>query len=325
MTDLQSVDAFLLKSTSPAVLHAVDRAQRFAGEDHPILIFGPTGSGKSLLWQYVVSQSPRRRAPSFSVMLSSIADSVGLSELFGHRKGAFTSAVTSRPGLCRTADGGTLLLDEMSKASLELQGRLLDLVEYGRIRAVGSDVYEQLDIRIVAATNVRLSEAVRAGTFLEDLRHRLSTLPIELPSLAHRREDIPALAQTFLTAIAKRSRVNHRVPRLPAESVALLQAHTWPGNLRELQALLLRASMFADVHGDVTPEIIARELHYDAEPSAQTPSGPVAMQRKQELTPAAIQRAIEQSGGNRSEASRALGISRAYLYELLKRNQASLS
>ncbi len=277
-----TVQSLLLNTSSPALLYELERARAFAAQNEPIAIYGPTGSGKSLIMEYIIANSPRSKAARSEVLLSSISDDVGLSDLFGHRKGAFTSAVANREGLCRQAAGGTLILDEINKTSLQLQGRLLELVEHGRIRAVGSDVTEAIDCRVLAATNVRLEEAVRAGLFLDDLRYRLSTFTVELPPLQLRKEDMPKLVRTFADGFATSQLTTSDLPDFPPEAIARMQEYHWPGNLRELQSFVRKVSVLSmHLHLDLQT-LVSRELNalMLATPRAGSTYAPVSTRHK---------------------------------------------
>jgi transcriptional regulator with GAF, ATPase, and Fis domain len=206
-----------------------------------VLILGESGTGKELVARAIHDRSPRKDAALVRVNCASIPRELFESEFFGHVRGAFTGAVKDRVGRFELAHGGTLFLDEIGEVPLELQSKLLRVLQEGQFEKVGEDRTRTVDVRIIAATNRGLEAEVKAGRFRQDLYYRLSVFPIELPPLRERIEDIPALAQHFLEESARKLGVS--VPRLTAGPMKELQAYDWPGNVRELQNVIERAAI----------------------------------------------------------------------------------
>jgi DNA-binding NtrC family response regulator len=214
---------------------------RYGPTEHPVLITGETGTGKELVAQSLHAASPRAKVAFLPVNCSELDGPLINSTLFGHRRGAFTGATDDAPGLFAAADGGTLFLDEIGELALPLQGRLLRVLQEGRIRPVGEVQERSVDVRLIAATHADLLERVRQGTFREDLYYRLSVLRIHIPRLNDRRSDIPDLVRHILA---------DRKP-ITFEALRLLQRRHWSGNVRELQNVLSRALVHAGDH--ITP------------------------------------------------------------------------
>jgi two-component system response regulator HydG len=212
---------------------------KVAASDAPVLVLGETGTGKELVARAIHDQGARKDASFVAVNCAALPEALLESELFGHVRGAFTGATQSRRGLFLEANGGTLLLDEIGEMPLPLQAKLLRVLETGEVRSVGSDAARKADVRIVAATNRDLPALIRDARFRQDLYFRLNVVPIAIPPLRERKEDIPLLLEHFL----RRSR--ERLPTTPVKSVrddaaAVLQAYPWPGNIRELENLVER-------------------------------------------------------------------------------------
>src|SRR5215831_3806274 len=226
---------------TPKMLEVYRAIARVAPTDVPVLILGASGTGKELVARAIHDHSSRARMPFVPVNCGALPENILESELFGHEKGAFTGADSSRPGLFEAANGGTLFLDEISETRPGFQVNLLRAVQEQQIRRVGSHKFTPIDVRILAASNQDLSKLIRQGLFREDLYYRLSVVVIHLPSLEERRDDIPLLVQHFL----KRSSLkNKRAVSISADALALLTSSTWPGNVRELENLVERLAIF---------------------------------------------------------------------------------
>jgi DNA-binding NtrC family response regulator len=296
---------------SPALLAALDRAARViprAGVT--VMITGETGTGKELLARAIHYNGPRRDAPFVAVNCAAIPENLLESELFGHEKGAFTGASAAKPGLMQLADGGTLFLDEIGHLALPLQGKILRALEERVLRRVGGTRGISFDVRLIAATHVDLAAAVRRGEFREDLYYRLNVVPIELPALRTRQDDVILMARHFIGRFAR----EHDVPprELTPAALRALRVRRWPGNVRELRNVIERAVLLA-----TGPALDAEDV---AElPTAEPPSSgglpfPATLA---DLNRAAVARMLALCDGNKTEAARRLGISRPRLHRLL--------
>src|SRR5436190_3210687 len=228
---------------SPALKKVLAQIEMVAPTNAGVLILGESGTGKELVARAIHDRSPRKNAALVRVNCASVPRELFESEFFGHVRGAFTGAIKDRVGRFELAHGGTLFLDEIGEVPLELQSKLLRVLQEGQFEKVGEERTRTVDVRIIAATNRDLETEVKAGRFRQDLYYRLSVFPIELPPLRDRPEDIPVLAQQFLVQSARKLGVN--IPRLSAAQMKELQAYDWPGNVRELQNVIERATIRA--------------------------------------------------------------------------------
>ncbi len=232
-----------LVGRSPAMLALSQQIEQIANSQGTVLIQGESGTGKEVVSRAIHAHSPRRDRIMLCLNCAALSSALLESELFGHEKGAFTGADQLRKGRFELADGGTLLLDEISEISPQLQAKLLRVLQEGQFERVGSSATMQVDVRVIATTNRDLSRSVADGTFRQDLYYRLNVLPIALPSLSERGDDIPLLAEHFLRQVAQRE--GKEAGRFDDEAVALLRAYHWPGNVRELQNICERASVLS--------------------------------------------------------------------------------
>jgi serine/threonine-protein kinase PknK len=290
---------------SPALLRALLVLDRVVETDLPVLLTGASGTGKEVAARALHAGS-RRRGEFVAVNTAAISEGLLASELFGHKKGAFTGADRDRPGLLRQAAGGTLFLDEITEMDLDLQAKLLRALEERRVRPVGSDRTEPIDVRIVAATNRNPRQAITEGRLREDLYFRLAVVTVHLPSLAERGDDVVALAQHFVTRLAADAGV--APPRVGAELAAALRARPWPGNIRQLRNEMQRLWAMA-AGGELRPEFLS-----PAEAAGAEQDVPLDLQQLERW---AIRRALAASRGNKAEAARLLGIGRRTLYDKL--------
>jgi two-component system NtrC family response regulator len=294
---------------SAAYLRVLDQVRRFARERNaPILIEGESGTGKTRIARLLHTQSARAAGPYEYVILSVLDDALANSELFGHVTGAFTDARSNRAGHFASAHGGTLFLDEIGKASPAVQRKLLHAIEYGEIRPLGADRDMRVDVRVVAATNVRLEERVASGEFLPDLFARLGTFRIRLPSLRDRRADIPVLVEYYVAQHARSCGYDGHTPDVDPELMDALTTAEWPYNLRQLDSTVNRLLVEAEGAATITLEHCRDDLEY------------LRMGIRRFGTPTLddIETAIALAGNNVSRAARALGVDRTTLHR--KRN-----
>ena len=240
---------------SSAMEDLLSQARRVAASDASVCIFGASGTGKELLARAIHRASPRADAPFVAVNCGAIPEGLLESELFGHKKGSFTGAVADRRGLFQAAQGGTLFLDEIGDMPLPLQVKLLRALEERKIRPVGSHEQYDVDVRVIAATHRKLEERIASGEFREDLYYRLNVVKLYIPTLAERREDIPLLANHFLTRLAERYRRGR--PSLSPEAMQILVSAPWPGNVRQLLNVIEQAVALAPT--EVIPESLVRQ------------------------------------------------------------------
>ncbi len=286
---------------------------RVASVPVPVLVLGETGTGKSLVAQAIHAESQRASRPLVVVNCAALPEPLLESELFGYTKGAFTGAVTDRPGLFREADGGTLLLDEIGEMAPGLQAKLLHVLEQGTIRPVGSTKEKEIDVRIIAATHRDLGEAVKEGRFREDLLYRLDVISIRMPSLRDRREDLPELIAHFFKQA--KDKYPDAVPeKLARESLDHLAAYDWPGNLRELAHVLEKVVLLgraAVVGPEDVPEVV-RQPNRRTLPEFQGDILPI-----RELQRRYASWAVTQLGGHKGKAAEKLGIDAKTLWKWL--------
>ncbi|MEO8199742.1 MAG: sigma-54 dependent transcriptional regulator [Gemmatimonadota bacterium] len=307
-----------LVGNSRAIIEVMKTLARVAPTDATVLIQGETGTGKELVARTIHEYSERADRRFLAVNCSALSEGLLESELFGHVRGAFTGASTSRPGLFREADKGTLFLDEIGDISSGLQAKLLRALQEHEIVPVGAESPIKINVRIIAATNRDLSAMVREGKFREDLFYRLNVLLLSLPPLRARRQDIPLLTNHFLRTFALRHQ--RQLVALDPEAESLLQAYGWPGNIRELQNVLERALVLA-AEEIIGPEHLPAELRNLTSPESaavkQPDGGPLPSLEQVERQH--VLRVLGHTRGNREEASRILGISRRTLSRMIQR------
>jgi anaerobic nitric oxide reductase transcription regulator len=311
---------------------AVDRLRRemalVAASDLAVLITGETGVGKELVAHHVHAASPRRDEALIHVNCAALPLSIAESELFGHVAGAFTGALRDRAGKFEVADGGTLFLDEIGELSLEIQPKLLRVLQHGEVQRVGSDRAHRVNVRVIAATNRDLGQEVAAGRFRADLFHRLAVFPLHVPPLRERRDDILLLADHFADTAARRLGLSG--VRLTDEAQRVLRRGEWPGNVRELENVLGRGVLRASF-GRHRRQVIALDAaHLDVaatEAVADDPGGaatagapvPSLAERLTRLERDAIVSAVARHGGNWAAAARELGLHRSNLHHRARR------
>jgi transcriptional regulator with GAF, ATPase, and Fis domain len=312
-TEIKEAFAFGdLLGASPALSKVLSQLQLVAHTAATVLITGESGTGKELVARALHARSTRQHRPFVKVNCGAVPEHLFESEFFGHVRGAFTGAVKDRPGRFQVAEGGTLFLDEIGELPLSLQAKLLRVLQDQQFERVGDDHTVTSDVRIVAATNRDLKQAIEAGAFRQDLYYRLSVFPIEMPPLRERREDVALLAAHFIRTSAKRLKVN--LPPLTKDQVEQLQAYDWPGNVRELQNVVERALILAQKgHLSFDLELPrARSVQRPAEqgglPRFSAPPAPILTrvalrERERESIVAALRQTHGQIAGPRGAAA----------------------
>ncbi len=268
-----------------------------------VLLCGESGVGKDMVARAIHFHSPRRTQPLVKINCSALPENLMESELFGYEKGAFTGASIAKPGKFEQADQGTVFLDEIGDVPMTVQVKLLRILQEREYERLGSNRTRQIDVRVIAATNVDLRAALEGGRFREDLYYRLNVMPIDIPALRERREDIPALAQHFLAKYGDGSR------RLSAGALDKLLGYDWPGNVRELENVIERSLLLA-----AGEELTANEIRIDMGPRTRQPSSepgflPAGM-TLDDYEKSILKEALKRASGNKSQAARLLGITR---------------
>jgi DNA-binding NtrC family response regulator len=298
-----------LIGTSRAMRAVIEQIRAVASSDAGILLLGESGTGKEVVARAIHWNSGRRDSAFVPVNCAAIPEPLLESELFGHVRGAFTGADRSRPGLFANANGGTLFLDEIADMPLGLQVKLLRVLQGKAVRPVGGTEEVRLDLRVIAATNRDLAVEVREGRFREDLYYRLAVIPIRLPSLRERTEDIPLLARHFLD----RATLNRRIEGFTDDALEKLAAHRWPGNVRELENVIERAATLAS-----GPRITAADLGLEL--AASGPADGRGRPTLGDLEQRYMQQVLAESGGDKIRAARILGVSVRTLQRRFRRN-----
>ena len=301
-----------LVGKSPPMQALFALLERVAQVASPALVLGETGTGKELVARALHHAGPRASGPFVAVNCAALPEALLESELFGHTRGAFTGATQARRGLFLDADGGSLLLDEIGELSPPLQARLLRVLESGEIRPLGSDTVRTVDVRVVAATHRPISDLVQSGQFREDLYYRLKVLPIAIPPLRERGDDIPLLAEHFLGKA--RARLPQAAARgFAADAIAALLAHPWPGNVRELQHLVERLVVTSDK--EILDGAMVRGMLELPAPRTEQPFGAFEpLPSLRDLEQRYIDHVLERTGGNKTRAAEILGIDPSTLH-----------
>ena len=306
---------------SAPMLRVRKLVDKIAPTDSAVLILGETGTGKEMVARRIHEQSERSEAPFVAVNCGALPENLVESEFFGHRKGAFTGAETARAGLFEVANGGTLFLDELGELDKSMQVKLLRFLESGEVRRVGENDPFHVDVRIVCATNRDLQEMVADGTFREDLVFRVNTFEIHLPPLRERKDDIPELARHLIARHQKRASAPDNI--LAAETLDILQAHEWSGNVRELANVLEHAVILSDgeeIKAEDLPDNILRSTGQSTSQAA-APSGTVAFSDEprtlREMEDQMILHVLDKHQGDKPAAAKELGIALKTLYNRL--------
>ena len=301
---------------SPEFQALLRSAQIVAATDVSVLVQGETGTGKELLARAIHESSPRAGAPFVAINCAALPEGLAESQLFGHRRGAFTDARSDHPGYIRSAGGGTLFLDEVGELSLNTQARLLRFLELGEVQGVGEHSARRVDVRVIAATNRDLRSLVEEGRFRQDLYYRLDVVPLTLPPLRERPADIAPLAEHFTACFARQHGLER--PRFSDASARRLKRYGWPGNIRELRNLCERLCVLlpgktlepANLPADILEQAPTAGARF------RLPPGGI---RLDELEIDMIRQALAHAQGNKSRAARLLGLSRDTLLYRLKK------
>ena len=297
-------------SRSPAMQRLFQQVAQVADTDATILLFGETGTGKEVMARVIHTNSRRSKGPFVALNCAAIPETLFESELFGHVRGAFTSAHGPKKGLFQSAHGGTLFLDEVGEMPLSMQVKLLRAVQEREVREVGGEQAVKVDVRIIAATNRDLTEAVKNGTFRNDLYYRLSVVPLLIPPLRERRDDIPLLAQHFLTMSVKRA--NKDVRGFTPAAMHRLMVNPWAGNVRELENAIEKAVVLSR-QDMITPDLLpAVSVPLD------TPLKPLT-EAKEDFERTYLKSVLQLTGGNISRAAQFAGRYRADFYKMLRK------
>jgi len=318
--------------TSAAFRRVIELARRVAPTDASVFITGESGSGKEVIAQFIHRYSRRSSRPFVAVNCAALPEPLLESEMFGHRKGAFTGAVRDKPGLLETANGGTLFLDELVEMSKPIQAKLLRVIQDGVVRRVGSETTDAVvNVRFIAATNGDPEAAVKAGSMRQDLYYRLRVVPIQVPPLRERPEDIPLLADFFLSTYwARHRRKGETSPKLSDGAIRTLCSHPWLGNVRELQNVIEHVAVLTEPGAVIRPE----DLPLTAEPRSPVNANPASHisalldesyhgAREQVIAQFELQYLkwlLGRAGGNLSKAARIAGVDRTTLYRLMERH-----
>jgi DNA-binding NtrC family response regulator len=304
--------------SSPSMVKIFDIIKKVAPTTTTILITGETGTGKELVANAIHVNSPRKLNPFIKINCAAIAETLIESELFGYEKGAFTGAVSNKPGRFELAHKGTLFLDEIGDLPREMQVKLLRAIQDHEFERVGGIQTIKVDVRLVAATNRNLQQDVKEGRFREDLFYRLNVMPIHVPPLRERKEDIPALVKYFVDKFNRK--LDRQITGADAEVMELLRDHDWPGSIRELENLIERLVLMAKggeiVMGDVPAELIeaVEEKAQTAAPDEKRSIKELIREKTGDIERQMIVRVLEECEGNISKAARQLGLSRRGLH-----------
>ncbi|MCP4005745.1 MAG: sigma-54-dependent Fis family transcriptional regulator [bacterium] len=309
---------------SAALQSVLSIAHKVASSAATVLVTGESGTGKELFARAIHDHSRRADRAFIPVNCGAIPEDLLESELFGHVRGAFTHAVEDRQGRFTLADGGTIFLDEIGDMSPSLQVKLLRVLEDGCFEPVGASRTQRVDVRVIAATNQKLEAAMQVGQFRRDLFYRLNVVPIELPPLRERREDVPTLVEHFMKRILERRGVQRHVS---ASALELLQRYDWPGNVRELENVLERVVLLSSgdcIRAEDLPPPIGDSRPQESENGTQLPGSGLAFSElvaryERDL----LKRALDQTGWNKSRAAVLLGLNRTTLLEMIKRRDVT--
>jgi two-component system response regulator AtoC len=312
-----------LLTRSAAMIRVAEIARQVADTDVPVLLLGESGVGKEVVARFVHARSERRARPFVKINCAAVPNDLLESELFGYERGAFTGAFQERPGKFEIADKGTLLLDEIGELNRGLQAKLLHVLQDGEFTRLGGSRARRVDVRILAATNIPLDEAIASGAFREDLYFRLNVIRLEIPPLRERKEDIPLLCEYFLEKCQKR--YNRKVHEFPEELRAAFQRYDWPGNVRQLENAIKRYVVLPDLSlslkelEESEPPAPAEERERSHAESDDVSLKDVAARAAEDAEKALVRQVLEESNWNRKAAARKLKVSYKALLNKLKK------
>lgn len=302
----------LCKGPSKTMKLVYDTIDKVACTDANVFITGENGTGKEVIAREIHRLSERSREIFVGVDISSLNENLIESELFGHKKGAFTDAKTERAGRFELASGGSLFLDEIGNLSLSTQAKLLSALQTRQITKVGDNKKQDIDVRLICATNMPVLNMIKQGTFREDLLYRINTIHLELPALRERKEDIPALAQHFLESM--KGKYNKSKLKLKKAAINQLIKHDWPGNIRELGHTIEKAVIMTNDHFIKKEDLM---FQFVEKSSGSAMDSYNLIQHERML----IEKALKKFGGNMSKTARELGINRSTLYEKIRKHE----
>jgi DNA-binding NtrC family response regulator len=311
----QAIDPFI--GTSTAIRALRDQAKKILPTESPVLILGETGTGKGVLARWLHDNSPRADEAFVDLNCAGLSRELLETELFGHEKGAFTSATASKQGLFEVAHRGTIFLDEVGDVDLQIQPKLLKVLEEKRFRRVGDVRDRQVDVRLIAATHQDMGQLVREKRFRDDLYFRISTIPLSFPALRERIEDIVTMAQYLLDKVS--ADLGRGELHLDENCIQALKAYSWPGNIRELRNVIERAVLLSD-----QKTITINDLHFDGHTQVGSPFLDSRLTLL-ELEKQHIERVLQEERGRVERAAKRLGIPRSSLYQKIKKHQINMS
>jgi DNA-binding NtrC family response regulator len=311
----QAIDPFI--GTSPAIRTLKEQAKKILSTESPVLILGETGTGKGVLARWLHENSPRAEEAFVDLNCAGLSRELLETELFGHEKGAFTSATASKQGLFEVAHRGTIFLDEVGDVDLQIQPKLLKVLEEKRFRRVGDVRDRQVDVRLIAATHQDMGQLVREKRFRDDLYFRISTIPLSFPALRERIEDIPTMAQYLLDKVS--ADLGRGELHLDENCIQALKTYSWPGNIRELRNVIERAVLLSD-----QKTITINDLQFDGHTQVGSPFLDSRLTLL-ELEKQHIERVLQEERGRVEKAAKRLGIPRSSLYQKIKKHQIMTS
>lgn len=313
-SSVQTDERFGLISRDPDMFHVFDMIEKVAKTDIPVLVRGESGTGKELVARAIHHQSPRSDKPFIAINCASLNESMLESELFGHVKGAFTGAIRDHIGVFERARGGTLFLDEIAEIPIELQAKLLRVLESGEYTPLGGETVRNADARIITATHRALREEAKSGRFREDLLYRLRVVPIFLPNLKSRPGDIPLLINDIL----KNYFLNKPIPKLEKEALNALMRHDWPGNIRELKNVVHYACVMSD-NNVIKLTDLPQDISLGKIDKTTQDDGKAFDKNLKIITPERVSKAMHMANGNLNTAAEILNISRTSLWRYRKK------